>query len=331
MCPQRPRHGATCSESTSDLSVPIDQFSCSCVAGFTNGVCNYAYNKALAIAQLCSIKTDATCSVDVDEWASNPRANGAASTDSLVNTSISVNAYRCTCLQGFSNCACGYQFISQYTAQCNVKESSSGSKGSGNCDVDVGECASSPCANKAVCTDSTKKPAVPVHMYQCACTAGHANGVCAYSYIRPYLKAYSVLTSAAGGNCDVHLAVRQAVYGQRKQRGEDAGQQLQHRRGRVFQQPVLERGDMLRLVDGHNGVHPHVPNAHAQRVMPTACAPTNLLRATRRSVLSRRAMTAQPSVATATLTWMNAPASRARTARPAYPHFLTFVRLAHTL
>jgi hypothetical protein len=37
------------------------------------------------------------------------------------------------------------------------------------------------------------------------------------------------------------------------------------------------------------------------------------------------------SVATARLTRMNAPASRARTARPAYPHFLTFVRLAHTL
>ncbi|MEC7001490.1 MAG: hypothetical protein VXX04_06605, partial [Actinomycetota bacterium] len=36
-------NGATCTESTSDSSIPVGQYSCSCVAGFTNGVCKYAY------------------------------------------------------------------------------------------------------------------------------------------------------------------------------------------------------------------------------------------------------------------------------------------------
>ena len=106
-------------------------------------------------------------------------------------------------MKGYANGACAYKFIAQYAAQCNVMESSG--KTSGNCDIDVDECASSPCKNNATCTDSTKKPAVSTDMYQCACTAGYANGVCAYSYIRQYLQACAVTTSAAGGNCDTDV------------------------------------------------------------------------------------------------------------------------------
>ena len=93
-------NGATCTESASDSSIPVGQYSCSCVAGFTNGVCNYAYDKALPIAQKCSVKTGGTCNEDVNECASSPCANGAACDDSSTNSTISAHAYRCTCLKG---------------------------------------------------------------------------------------------------------------------------------------------------------------------------------------------------------------------------------------
>eukprot|EP01049_Picozoa_sp_SAG25_P012176 SAG25_NODE_1602_length_2694_cov_4.654335_1_plen_580_part_00 len=129
--------------------------------------------------------TGAKCTIDVNECLSNPCKHRSLCSDSLTNSAVSKNAYRCLCVAGFANGKCGYSFIAQYKASCTVSDSSASASFSGNCNVDVDECASSPCKNKAVCTDSTKKPAVPVHMYQCVCQAGYA--------------------SAAGGNCDVDV------------------------------------------------------------------------------------------------------------------------------
>ena len=67
-------------------------------------------------------------------------------------------------------------YISEYTVQCTVPNSGANAF-SGNCDVDVDECDSSPCANGATCTDSADNSAgIPVHAYKCTCAAGYTNG-----------------------------------------------------------------------------------------------------------------------------------------------------------
>ena len=47
-----------------------------------------------------------------------------------------------------------YDFIVEYTTECTVGHSVESAGMSGNCDVDVNECASSPCWNGAICSDS---------------------------------------------------------------------------------------------------------------------------------------------------------------------------------
>ena len=59
---------------------------------------------------------------------------------------------------GHANGMCGYKALAQYTKQCAVSESTADSTLSGNCDLDVNECLSSPCTNKAKCSDSTSVP-----------------------------------------------------------------------------------------------------------------------------------------------------------------------------
>ena len=59
-------------------------------------------------------------------------------------------------------------FIKQYTKQCSIAQG-------GTCDVDVNECASSPCKNTARCVDSTMAGSgVTVDAYRCMCVAGFA-------------------------------------------------------------------------------------------------------------------------------------------------------------
>jgi hypothetical protein len=108
---------------------------------------------------------------------------------------------------GFANGVCEYDFISEYTAQCSVQESDDGTY-SGNCDVDVDECASSPCVNGATCTDSSGTGSgVGSHAYRCSCIAGFANGACAFTQISEYNVQCTVMESSQSatysGNCDV--------------------------------------------------------------------------------------------------------------------------------
>jgi hypothetical protein len=67
----------------------------------------------------------------------------------------------------------------------------------GNCDIDVDECASSPCANGATCTESAVESAVSFHAYQCTCVAGFANGVCEYDFIAEFETECTVVESAS--------------------------------------------------------------------------------------------------------------------------------------
>ena len=120
------------------------------------------------------------CERDVDECASTPCKNSATCVDSSTDASVSAHAYRCVCKAGFANGFCKYNFIGEYTDRCQVRESSENVTLTGNCDVDVNECDSSPCTNGAACTDSTSNTALSVAEYSCACVDGFANGMCAY-------------------------------------------------------------------------------------------------------------------------------------------------------
>merc|ERR1712166_1722767 len=81
------------------------------------------------------------CDVDVNECASKPCKNGATCSQSTTESKVSIDTYQCTCKPGYSNGWCEYDYISEGTANCTVFESDDSKTLSGNCDVDVNECA----------------------------------------------------------------------------------------------------------------------------------------------------------------------------------------------
>ena len=97
---------------------------------------------------------------------------------------MSFHAYQCTCVAGFANGVCEYENIAAYDLLCAVMESEDNADDpvmSGNCDITVRECDSSPCQNGAECADSSTADAdVANNAYRCTCVAGFANGVCEY-------------------------------------------------------------------------------------------------------------------------------------------------------
>ena len=163
-----------------------------------------------ATAATCTTALGGNCDLDVNECDSNPCQNAAVCSDSTTEAAVSLHTYQCTCVAGWGNGVCEYTFISQYNSQCNVMESDDDRLLTGNCDLDINECDSSPCQNGAVCSDSTTENAVSLHTYKCTCAPGYSNGVCAYSFITEYTAQCSVLESddnptdaTLGGNCDI--------------------------------------------------------------------------------------------------------------------------------
>lgn len=90
---------------------------------------------------------------------------------------VSFHAYQCSCVAGFANGVCEYEFITEYTIECMVMESEN-STFSGNCDLDVDECASSPCLKGGTCTDSTVNASIPFDAFACECRDGSEGHIC---------------------------------------------------------------------------------------------------------------------------------------------------------
>ena len=131
---------------------------------------------------LCGIESGGNCDIDVDECASSPCENAATCRDSS-SIDVSIHAYQCVCTAGHANGVCLYDHIDEYVAECSVMESDDGWM-SGNCDMDVNECASEPCQNGAVCMESSANSStISLHSYSCLCTPGFMNGACAYDYL----------------------------------------------------------------------------------------------------------------------------------------------------
>ena len=86
-----------------------------------------------------------------------------------------MDAYSCSCVAGFAN---------------------------ENCEVDVDECLSTPCANGAACTDSSSSTNVSADAFSCSCAAGYANGSCIYGNIAEYDHLCNI---TEGGLCDVDV------------------------------------------------------------------------------------------------------------------------------
>ena len=79
-------------------------------------------------------------------------------------------------------------------------ESNQGAELTGNCDVDVNECLSNPCANGATCRDSTATIYIPSDSYRCTCMPGFSNGLCDSDMPLEFRRAEC---TAMDGTCDI--------------------------------------------------------------------------------------------------------------------------------
>ena len=179
------QNGATCEESStphtsSSQTVAPHAYRCTCGAGFVNGKCGYDHVQEYEA--MCTIMesdplaqlTDGVgnCDVDANECASHPCRNGATCSDSTTVSGVSAHAYRCSCSPGFASGMCGYAFIAEYASECTIAESTS-AQYAGNCDINIDECASTPCMNGARCLDPG------VDSFICHCVPGYDGYVCA--------------------------------------------------------------------------------------------------------------------------------------------------------
>eukprot|EP01049_Picozoa_sp_SAG25_P012807 SAG25_NODE_1821_length_2292_cov_2.689922_2_plen_404_part_01 len=169
------QNGATCTESsisvngtfvTSDVagllsvsSIPVEigAYRCSCVNGFVNGLCQRDWSHILSNLPLCTVnsslsnKSSGNCDIDINECSSNPCKNSANCTESAGKQVVPPDVYQCSCVAGYANGVCTYNFISAYILQCQVVNSASNGTAGGKCDIDVDECKSNPCTNGATC------------------------------------------------------------------------------------------------------------------------------------------------------------------------------------
>jgi hypothetical protein len=203
-------NGAACSDSSDgltwsgDTEIPADAFSCACIVGFSNGLCTYEYTDVYR--DECTVELGGTCDLDADMCASSPCANGGRCVSTF-------QSYRCECSPGFANGKCNYDLgllAVRYSVACQVLDSTR-DEFSGNCDIDVDECLSNPCANGATCSESSVQPEVGFWVYSCGCLAGFSNGACnSYDFISEYEDECTIMESSASsstgaGNCNIDV------------------------------------------------------------------------------------------------------------------------------
>eukprot|EP01049_Picozoa_sp_SAG25_P015766 SAG25_NODE_3333_length_1125_cov_1.813840_1_plen_294_part_10 len=85
-------NGGSCSDSTTNTSIPLNQYTCSCAPGFANGQCFYSFVSNYTIQ--CTLAYGGRCDIDVNECDSNPCRNGATCFEG-------VHQYRCDCVTGW--------------------------------------------------------------------------------------------------------------------------------------------------------------------------------------------------------------------------------------
>ena len=204
------------------INISYHAYRCSCQDGYTSGLCVYDFipeYTAACTALESTASYPGNCEIDVDECASHPCQNQARCTDSNDVTCtvdgcgqapVSVSNFSCACNPGYTNGACAYDYIAEYTDLCTRNET-------GICDMDLNECDSSPCVNGGECFDSTSvgfsivsittvtttTTSVPIDEFTCACPDGYANGLCNSSlYASQY---HAMCSQPVGGRCDVDV------------------------------------------------------------------------------------------------------------------------------
>eukprot|EP01048_Picozoa_sp_COSAG05_P026978 COSAG05_NODE_7642_length_785_cov_2.740525_1_plen_248_part_10 len=187
----------------------IDVDECASRPCKNGGTCLQAVQPGSASAYncICAVGVSGNnCEVDVDECASSPCENGATCKESATNPVVPYDAYSCVCPPGNANGVCLYSFPAQYQSLCNVTHSRQSLR-SGNCNVDVNECLSSPCRNQAKCTESATNANISIHAYRCSCKHGYTGGYCSYKYKPIFTEECTVAESTSSrkytGNCDV--------------------------------------------------------------------------------------------------------------------------------
>ena len=88
----------------------------------------------------------------------------------------------CVCVCN-ANGVCEYDYITEFAPECTVMESSQTESLGGDCDIDVDECASSPCADGAACTESAVESEVSFDAHRCTCVDRFGDGVCEHDYV----------------------------------------------------------------------------------------------------------------------------------------------------
>jgi Notch-like protein len=149
------RNGGNCT----DNGFPLQQFNCSCAAGYTGITCrtdiddcisNPCNNSGVCVDLVDAFECicDGTgyngtrCALDIDDCASNPCALNGSCWDS------GPHSFNCTCDDGYAGALC---------------------------DEDVNDCISSPCASTGTCSDD----GAVANSFSCACDTGYNGTLCA--------------------------------------------------------------------------------------------------------------------------------------------------------
>ena len=145
-CTSQPcQNAAVCSQSPVQLDTPVEghRFQCNCTKGWEGD----------------------DCSEDVDECITVGCQNEALCFDSNDNNLIEACHGRCSDTPSLS--------INMSDIECICAAGFAGSR----CEVDINECDSAPCQNRANCSDSSDS-AIAAAEYECACAEGWDGGNC---------------------------------------------------------------------------------------------------------------------------------------------------------